>query len=275
MTTFLEDEASVQESRPREGYHIVSPIGEFFLHSGTRDISIAGTVYYASAIERGPIQLSPINMSKEMTISLPVSHALAQRYNAGGVPPKTISATVWRKQLRSGIVERFWSGYFQSMGIDGRIATFLVPQRSGQALKRHLPILTAQKACPYILYQSGCTVPEASFRVPTTLASVSGRFVSVASMGGQADFWAKNGKLRHVPTGQELTIQSQIGVALRLQTGLVELAVGDAVEVFAGCEHDIVTCTQKFANQVNFGGMPQLPTANPFMPNGFGIYQSS
>lgn len=40
--------------------------------------------------------------------------------------------------------------------------------------------------------------------------------------------------------------------------------VGDAVTVYAGCDHAVATCFSKFVNVPNFGGLPHLPTVNPY-----------
>ena len=37
------------------------------------------------------------------------------------------------------------------------------------------------------------------------------------------------------------------------------LAVGDEVEITAGCDKQLATCRDKFANVVNFRGFPHMP----------------
>ena len=40
--------------------------------------------------------------------------------------------------------------------------------------------------------------------------------------------------------------------------------VGQDVDVFAGCDHTVDTCDQKFDNVINYGGWPYVPSKNPF-----------
>jgi hypothetical protein len=42
------------------------------------------------------------------------------------------------------------------------------------------------------------------------------------------------------------------------------VAIGDGLKLTAGCDHVIQTCRTKFANEVNYGGFPWIPTRNPF-----------
>ena len=49
------------------------------------------------------------------------------------------------------------------------------------------------------------------------------------------------------------------------------LKTGDAIEVFAGCAHDLTTCDTKFNVVHRYGGTPFAPLVNPFVPGGSGV----
>ena len=40
------------------------------------------------------------------------------------------------------------------------------------------------------------------------------------------------------------------------------IEVGDALDIFAGCDKRFETCQSKFANAVNFRGFPHIPGQN-------------
>jgi hypothetical protein len=114
--------------------------------------------------------------------------------------------------------------------------------------------------------------------------SVSGRDVRVDLTGVTAGDtyradWAKFGEFVHVASGERMTIRLQTdlnpGVStvadLSLQMPIVGLQIGDSVEVYAGCDWLVQTCNGKFGNKNNFGGFPELPTKNPFIPAGYGV----
>jgi hypothetical protein len=42
------------------------------------------------------------------------------------------------------------------------------------------------------------------------------------------------------------------------------LAVGAAVDMYAGCDRTLNTWHNRFSNAANFGGFPWIPQKNPF-----------
>ncbi len=204
-----------------------------------------------------------------------MSHAACQRYMAGGVPPRQILINVWRQQDESGETEQVCSGYVTSMAPEGHVGRFHVPSRSGETFQRRMPTVTAGKACPHVLYDSNCNVVRADFAIEAVVVSFAGRVVTIDALGGQPDDWAAFGELEHIDSGERMTIQSQVGLVITMQLPIFELAIGDHVVVSPGCDHTVESgCRDKFDNVVNFGGQPNLPTSNPHIPNGFGVYQS-
>jgi uncharacterized phage protein (TIGR02218 family) len=262
--TWLQDEQSIEDSKPREGFEIVLPSVTYRLTSADQDLVIDGKTYRASPIARGELGISAVGSPTELAFTLPVSHALAQRYLLKLTPPKQIHVTVWRKQVRSGEVERVWAGYVTSMAVEGRLAHFRVPEGSGEIMLRRIPSITVGRQCPHVLYDDQCQVDRNSFDVSTTVLSFSARTVTVASIGGMPNDWAKFGELLHVASGERMTVLTQTGTALTIQAPIGDMAIGDAVFVYAGCNHSIIECHNKFANRVNFGGFPSLPSNGQF-----------
>ena len=59
-------------------------------------------------------------------------------------------------------------------------------------------------------------------------------------------------------------ITNHSGDTITLSAVLPGLAVGVALEAFAGCDRTFATCQSKFGNSLNFGGFPWIPAKNPF-----------
>ncbi len=271
MTTFKEDEESIEDSQPREGLEFILPAVTYRLASGVKDLVISGQTFRATTIDRAEAPVSALTNNADIEVSVIVSHALPQRYLRGGIPPRNIVVNIRRQQLRSGATELVWSGTVTSMSIERHVAKFLVSSRAHEALQRRIPTITVGRECAHVLYDTRCGVIRNSYRVNTTATTVNGRAIGVSSMGGHPDGWAKYGEIVHVASGERMTVTSQIGTNLEIQLPLVDMKSGDAVEIYAGCDHLIATCYSKFANQHNFGGFPQLPRANPFIVGGIGI----
>ena len=78
--TIEADEASVQASRPREGYEITLPNGvPVRLASADTDLIIGGNLFRASPIRRGELEQSTGD-DETLEIMLPTEHPIVQRY---------------------------------------------------------------------------------------------------------------------------------------------------------------------------------------------------
>lgn len=275
---FLLDEISVEDSEPRELYQIVqSAAVTYRIASGDRDIVYDGHTYAADPVARTEVGISTSSGEFQVTLTLPLKHALCQRYLALGSPPRQIQVTMWRKQLRSGLVEQIWFGYITSLAFDSKdqIGKFVVPSRMNRAFGRYVPSLTVNQLCPHQLYDAQCQASAGSFSVTTTVASHDGRRVVVASVSPFNDglnTMFPQGDLTHVATGEVQTIFAQTDdVKLDLQAVIPDLKDGDMVIIRGGCAHDVITCHDKFNNMLNYGGQPQLPMVDLFLPGNFGF----
>ncbi len=272
----LADESSVENSAPREFYDIVqSELVTYRIASGVRSVDYLGNRYMPEPIARTDVGISSTTGEFEVSISLPLSHPYCQRYLAQSSPPRQTTIRIWRKQT-SGIVERQWEGYVTSMSFSRHTAKFLIPSKMSRSFDRKVPSITAGGLCPHILYDSQCRVARDPIKVTTTVASHDGRRIVVTSVapyvGDQTVF--PFGELLHVASGERMTIFDQSDdTKIDLQAPIPGLADGDAIVLFPGCAKIIATCHDKFDNMANYGGFPQLPNTNLFLPgSGLGIY---
>jgi uncharacterized phage protein (TIGR02218 family) len=130
--------------------------------------------------------------------------------------------------------------------------------------------VNAQKQCNHVLYDRGCTVARAGFKVTTT-ANASGTTLTLAGIGGNPNGWAKHGDVVRVSDGERRSILEQVGTTVTIDVPFGTFVNGDSVEVYAGCDWLVETCVTKFANVANFGGHPEMPTNNPTAPTGYGV----
>ena len=277
---FLDDESGAESSLPREFYDISQNGSTIYrIASGSRDVTYLGNTYTAFPSARTDIAIEQTAAEMQLVLTLPLSHALAQRFTAQGSPPRQVQVTAWRKQVNSGLVERIWFGYITSMAIERHIAKFAIPSRFRRNLDRAVPTVVIDRSCPHILYDGVCRIDPAGFTQATTVVSFDGRRITVVSVGAFGDNnYAVGGDFRHNATGEYQTILEETAidvsgnVTFTLQLPIPELKDGDAVTIRAGCAHDIDTCHNKFANEVNYGGLPYMPSGNLFLPSGYGVF---
>lgn len=296
---FLDDEASTEESDPREFYDIAIGATVYHLTSGSEDIEVNGIVYRAEAMERGPLELVQLGGGSEqaLTMKLRVDHPIVRRWFKQGIPPKSATVVAWRLQVRSGVVERFWTGDIASIDCEEKASetTLTIASLFGPPFRRRLPTLTVGRQCSHVLYGPGCNVSRAAsnadgipFLCTATVMYMTAREVRLDLSNVPADYflrsnWLQFGELKHVASGERMTIADQAdlnpGIStvtqVTLQMQIVDMKFGDAIEVYAGCAHEVITCQVKFANQVNYGGFPALPTKNPFFPTGLGVMEQT
>ena len=289
--TFLSAAQSVQDSEPRELIEISINDGTTFHRhtSASRDILYGGNTFTAIPVERGEVAVTMPGDEKDCILTLPIDHALVDRYCEQGNPPRKISVTIWRQD--GGETEQIWAGEITSMNAERRVAKFRIPSRAGEWMLRPLPSTRAGRACPVFLYDSLCGVSRTGtgptglpHKVTTTVIYVDGNIVRVdlstipAGNALRPD-WARDGDLKHVATGEWLTIALQTDLSpgvstvadLTLERPIVGVNVGDSVEVYAGCDMMIGTCDAKFGNKLNFRGFPHMPEENPFTPTSYGV----
>lgn len=259
------------ETEIRDGVRITHGTTEYLFTTSTRAVEIDGTTYPPQVAGCGNVTIHTLADDQAMELHVPVSHPLAQRYMAGGVPPREIFVEIKRDE--SGSWGYLWRGWVTSMSVDGHIARFVVPSEIDVAVRRRLPVLSVGKLCGHVLYNADCRADRATFTVTSTISSRDGR--NVVCDVALDDQWARGGELVHVPTGERMSIfehQQSIDLdgphaSLTLQDAIYGMQIGDAVSITAGCPHDVETCRLRFNNVPNFGGFPEMPTVNPFKPS--------
>lgn len=278
--TFLAYETSVELSQPREGLLIETPVVTYRIATGSRDVSIDGALYRAEVAGRGAARatVAGADGTTDMLVTLPLSHALCQRYMQQGVPPQNVTITLYRVQLEDPHAEvaLLWSGEVLSFELGRHVGSFRVPSRLARAVRRRIPTLTSGRGCPHVLFDTNCKVNRAAATVTRTVTGVNGNAVSFSGTPGGSQF-LRGGDLYHPASGMRLTINDHTSNIVTLQSPIPGLAYGDSIDLAPGCDHDIVTCRDKYNNVAHYGGAPNLPATplNPFRPDGFGLYESA
>lgn len=133
-----------------------------------------------------------------------------------------------------------------------------------EVLTRQMPKNVWQPGCRHTLFDVGCTLARASFAFAGTVGAVAtnGQFNTNLA---QADGYFSLGSLTWL-TGGNVGFSRSIRNYLSASGAVTLLApmpfavqTGDTFTAYAGCDKQLSTCTNKFANAVNFGGEPYIP----------------
>lgn len=128
-----------------------------------------------------------------------------------------------------------------------------------------------QRPCAAVLGDKGCRfdVSTEGYFAQATLQEVSeGRLFSLPALDGFEPKWFERGTL-HIESGpgsglkglvkQDVSRQDGTRVIALWESLRADVGAGDTVTVVAGCDKRFETCCQKFSNQLNFQGFPDIP----------------
>lgn len=133
-----------------------------------------------------------------------------------------------------------------------------------------------QKNCPHDLFSQGaglCNADKPAFKVPSTILTVNGPFITSAEIDVAEEGYFDGGILEWEvsPDNWELRhIKIHIGDQIELAQPLENLEPGTVVDLYPGCAHDESNkgC-HRFNNIKNYGGVP-IASKNPFGQSGIG-----
>ena len=273
--TWLDDERSVQLSRPVELYRFTTPGAVFLYTSHVVDVIHGGETYTALPMGRGNVEISPVDPA-QLAIKLPVSTGLVQHILLGGKPPpERIDCIVLRYQPTGGSTMQIAEGPVMGWPMRGRECELRVSNRMAEALQTEVGSRRISSQCNHGLYDARCRVDRLDFDWPTTITAIDGRVVSIDTIGAlpddyHLDDWFLGGemvtaegerrRIVHVVSDPVL-LSADVTLEAEFRTATVSMAV----TLYAGCDHSVDTCLVKFDNVVHFGGHPGVPRSNPWL----------
>lgn len=260
--TWDNQERSIDQSNPVELYRFEGQLGVYTFTSSDYDYIDGGTTYRAVSITRTEIMIGTIEDENKLTITLPISEQIVEDYLMD-VAPTTLNVTIYRVHPDTGLKETIFTGEVASGGMANNTATFTVPSIFTMYMASEFPNLYYQAQCNHPLYSNGCGLLRADYSLTGTVESVTSRHViSVLAAADRPSGWFTAGEI-HTSTERRLIVSHDAGV-LKVNFPFRSISPGDAITLYAGCDHTIETCKAKFANELNFLGFPYTPGVNPF-----------
>lgn len=217
-------------------------------------------LWQPALIQRGSIDFTTEKGRNNLKLSVVRDFPIADLFRV--MPPNdVIVVTVHRFHTGDSDGAVIWSGRVLNCEWTGSTAS-LNCEPISSSLQRVGLRRMYQRQCPHVLYGTACGVNKSSFNAVATLSAVSGVTLTSTAFDGFADGYFAGG---FIEFGSERRfITEHTGGTITINLPLYELEVGDAVTAYAGCNHSLTTCHDKFNNALNYGGMPYIPTKNPF-----------
>lgn len=264
MSSFDDDETSRQSSAPAELYEFVGAATTYRYASGIETVTLGGHDYEPLAgLIRTAISLGTTRDTPTLTVTMPVTAGVVGAY-AFGEPPRSLELRVYRYQPESDEYRIDWRGDVTSIKPRDDVAEVSVPSLLAARLGTMVPGVIVRKHCLHVLGDARCRVVLSLFDQATTATLVNGQTITVASVGGSDDQWFRGGTIVRDADGERKLIVDQVGGVLEIGSPFRTLNGGDAVTLYAGCDHTAATCLAKFNNLDNFSGCATIPKYNPF-----------
>lgn len=265
--TFTANEISLEGGSPIELYDLVLGTESYHLTTSEESVVVGPITYTPTVIRRQAIRIGPEERAAVLEIEMPSDHPFVQRYITI-VPGSEAILTIRRLHRLDGVTPEvlvWFKGIARSVGFsdDGFRASVAVLPITG-TLERSIPRFLYSNLCNHVLYDSGCKVEQNSFRHIGTISTTIGSTVVVPGSNGFVNGFF-NGGFLSLDGGKDFRlVLEHTGDNLRMLLPFPGNVVGAPVQVFAGCEHTLPVCKNKFDNVQNYGGFAFVPTRNLF-----------
>lgn len=257
------DETGLTSGRPIELYQFVGTYDTWRFTSYSETVTSNGEVYIPETISRNAFKVgTQEERENTLEITLPFDLDIVRNYAYQNAPP-SLQLTIYRAH-ETDLNDRvtLWNGKVTAFTVDGRTAKLRVPSLFSYILEGNTPTPRFQAPCNHILYDERCGVDPSLHQHTTTVSSVVGDVVQVATLPFPTEVAAG---VMIAPSGEQRMIITATGTSITLSYPFSTIENGTSVTIRKGCDHAFSgDCSSRFNNQVRFGGFPLVPPRNPF-----------
>ena len=256
-------ETSVNRGAPVELYRITYGNQSWTYTSSDAPTSFQGEEYRPAFIQRSEIRATEKVPQTSVTVTtaadLEPFEQLISQVLAG-----VMAITIYRRHRGDSDSETatIWKGRILGATFEEQVVE-LTTESVMQALGRQLLRGQYHPMCRHALYDYGCGIPRQDYRVDATIDEVGDRSITASHIGDFEDGYFSAG---YVVVDRDYTflILSHTGSTIYLQQAPLHAEAGGEIVCYAGCDHTMETCQNKFNNLLNYGGFPYIPDRSPF-----------
>jgi uncharacterized phage protein (TIGR02218 family) len=249
--------------KPCDLYRIWAGSTYWYYTSGDVPITFGGNIYQPATINRDTVQFNAALDISTVKIQFASVDAAITSYVA-----QNPIAIVWVEISR---VFRDQSPLENSVIFIGQIKTVSFKGTTAEAtcvgfehfLHMNVPTWRFQTACNHKLFDAGCGLAAATFKLTTTVTvDATQTILTSAGFGLQSAGYYTNGWLQYGTEYRHIVAHSGTTISLKYRMSSLPTS-GASVDVYPGCDGYISTCVTRFANINHFLGFPFIPMQNP------------
>ncbi|MGU9776198.1 phage BR0599 family protein [Salmonella enterica] len=260
-----EYEASVANGQPLLLVEFIRGGAQFWRYTNAdRMVSYGGHDWEPAAIAVPGVT---VGTGDSLDVIIPAVSPVAGLFR--GIPPSSpLRIKIHRVQAEDAAAEvkTVWIGSVSEAKHEEIDRVKLITVNVSTTFARNGLRLTWGRACPYSLYDRNCAVNPAQYAFKTSIKSLDGGNITVASVSGLAAGALSGGYMTWVTDGitERRGLKGQNGAVIGVFGGTQGLAAGLAVTLYPGCDRTIQVCNDKFNNVLNYGGQPHMPGKSPY-----------
>lgn len=243
---------------------------EYLLTSSDSNITFGGEDYSTTQIKRTKIEQTGEMERNEITVMVQRDSPILANF-VGFPRTEIMTLTIFREHLNDTDSEFIiiWQGRVLTADFKANQGV-LTCEPIYTSLKRPGLWRKYQAQCPHVLYGSECQIDEQSFRSDGVIIGIVDFTIQATVWTAFADDYFDGGFVIFDGVHKRAIVASTATGILTLSSTIAELEIGETVQAFPGCNHDLADCLARYNNIVNYGGFPYIPSVNPF--NGTVIY---
>lgn len=265
MATFDQAERSFWGGRPEELFlfQVLGGGPTYRYTSGRLPVSFAGFPFFPKALDRGNFTFKK-DYSGNDTLELTVQSDLELlKHFKIIVPRRTMTLTIYRRHRGSADLDAVPVFIGRVRGVSWEGAKAIVSCDSMYAMaKRGGLNLSYQVSCNRFIYDAGCQLQKADWRLVGELEKVDGLNVYSLVFAQKPDGWWKYGFIE-TADGNYLVVD-HVGNRVTLMHAMEGVKPGEFISIYAGCNRTLDQCWDKFNNGLNYLGFPWSPADNVF-----------
>lgn len=264
---FNANEISRQAGRPVELYKVERSTQRLYYTSAKTDFVYSGRTYTAAPITRSDIEANNSEERGQLKIRVPRDNPIAEMFRPG-IPSDVVTVTVYRIHVGDTDAKVIWMGRILSPSWTADGWCLLSCEPVTTSLKRNGLRRVYQRSCPHRLYGPACNVNKATWQQTVAIQAVASSTITCNTAGLMAAGYLKGGTYTWTNADgldERRMIMDHVGTTLTLSSPIYGMTGPTSAVVAPGCDHSTgAGGCGKFNNLNNYGGMPYLPTKNPF-----------
>lgn len=265
--TYDSRERSDDAGQPVELYTFHRDYLAWRFTSADRDEVVDVETFKAATIRRTAIEQGSEMNRSALKLTVPRAFPIAELYRIAP-PTDAVTCIVQRRHAGDAELATVWTGRVVNVAwsADGTQATITL-EPVFTSLRRNGLRRTYGRLCPHVLYGPACRANREAFVVAAAVSGIAGAVITAPAWAARPVGYFDGGYVEwEVATGifERRFISAHSDGNLTLASRPAGMALGALVRAYPGCDHTLNTCHTKFANVLNYGGTPFIPTKNPF-----------